>query len=267
MTGLTRFAGKVALITGGGTGIGAASARRIAVEGGQVVVMGRRESPLRSVAEDCGGHFVLGDTASLLDLERAVSEATNLFGGLDVLVANAGIELFGSVETVSIEDWRRVFEVNLEGAMLACRAAVPAMHKRGGGAIVLLASVAALFGAPSYVPYLTTKAGLLGLNRSIAYDYGPKGIRCNALCPGWVKTEMAERALAGIAAKKGIEASEFMESVVKVYPLKRMGSPEEIAAIVAFLCSDDSSFMTGSILTADGGGSIVDVGTLQFANS
>ena len=140
------------------------------------------------------------------------------------------------------------------------------MRKRDGGAIVLVASVASLFGAPSYVPYLTTKAGLLGLNRSIAYDYGREGIRCSALCPGWVKTEMAERALAGIAAKKGVEEAAFGEAIVKVYPLKRMGKPEEIAAIVAFLCSDDSSFMTGSVVTADGGGSIVDVGTLQFAS-
>lgn len=147
-----RFAGKVALITGGGTGIGAASAQRIADEGGKLVVMGRREAPLRAVADACGGHAVIGDTASLDDLARAVAEAEERFGGLDVLVANAGIELFGSVETVALEDWRRVFEVNLEGAMLAARASIPAMRKRGGGAIVLLASVAALSGAPLTFP-------------------------------------------------------------------------------------------------------------------
>lgn len=211
-----RFAGKVALITGGGSGIGAASAKRIADEGGKVVVIGRREAPLRAVADACGGHAVIGDTASLDDLARAVAEAEERFGGLDVLVANAGIELFGSVETVALEDWRRVFEVNLEGAMLAARASIPAMRKRGGGAIVLLASVAALSGAPSYVSYLTTKAGMLGLNRSIAYDYGPENIRCNALCPGWVKTEMAQRAIADIAALKGTTADALGRDMVSV---------------------------------------------------
>jgi len=259
-----RFAGKVALITGGGTGIGAASAKRIADEGGKVVVMGRREAPLRAVADACGGHAVIGDTASLEDLQRAVAEAEERFGGLHVLVANAGVELFGSVETVALEDWRRVFEVNLEGAMLAARASIPAMRKVGGGAILLVASVAALAGAPSYVSYLTTKAGMLGLNRSIAYDYGQENIRCNALCPGWVATEMAERTIADVAALKGMTADALVQSIVSDYPLRRMAEPHEIAAIVAFLCSSDAAFVTGATLSADGGGGIVDVGTLQF---
>lgn len=265
MSTAKRFAGKVALITGGGTGIGAAAAHRIAAEGGRVVVMGRREGPLRDVADACGGHAVVGDTASLPDLERAVAEACERFGGLDVLVANAGIDRLGSVETVSLEHWRRVFEVNLEGAMLAARASIPAMRARGGGAIVLVASVAALAGSPAFVSYLTTKAGLLGLNRSIAYDYGPENIRCNALCPGWVRTEMAERGIKTIANMKGISATEASDAIVRVYPLRRMGSPEEIAAIIAFLGSADSSFVTGAVLSADGGGGIVDVGSLQFA--
>ena len=183
MSAMGRFEGKTALITGGGTGIGAASTRRIAAEGGNVVVMGRREAHLRAVAATCGGHVVVGDTTSLDDLERAVSEAQERFGRLDLLVANAGIELFGSVETVALEDWRRVFEVNLEGAFLAARASIPAMRAHGGGAIVLVASVAALAGAPSFVSYLTTKAGLLGLNRSIAYDYGAENIRCKPCVP------------------------------------------------------------------------------------
>ncbi len=259
-----RYADKVALITGGGTGIGADSARRIAREGGKIVVMGRREAPLRAIAEECGGHFVVGDTASLQDLEKAVGQAVSQFGGLDVLVANAGIELFGSVESVALDEWRRVFEVNLEGAMLAARASIPAMRARGGGSIVLVSSVAALSGAPSYVSYLTTKAGMLGLNRSIAYDYGPENIRCNALCPGWVRTEMADRAVEDIAAMKGMSSDELREAMIKVYPLRRMASPSEIAAVVAFLGSDDASFITGAVLSADGGGGIVDVGTLQF---
>lgn len=266
MTVAERFDGKVALITGGGTGIGAATALRIASEGGKVVVMGRREAPLRKIAEESDGHFVVGDTASIADLERAVDEARQMYGGLDILVASAGIELFGSVETVAIEEWRRAFEINLEGAMLAARASIPEIRKRGGGAIVLVASVAALTGAPSYVSYLTTKAGMLGLNRSIAYDYGPENIRCNALCPGWIRTEMAERAIEDIARKKGVSAEELSKAIVKAYPLRRMASPAEIAGVIAFLSSDDASFITGSVLSADGGGGIVDVGTLQFGS-
>jgi meso-butanediol dehydrogenase/(S,S)-butanediol dehydrogenase/diacetyl reductase len=260
-----RFSGKVALITGGGTGIGAATAQRIADEGGIPVILGRREAPLRAVAQACGGHVVQGDTTSLADLERAVAEATERFGGVDVLVANAGVELFGSVETVPIDQWKQVLDVNLEGAMLAARAVIPAMRERGGGAIVLVASVAALSGAPSYVSYLTSKAGMLGLSRSIAYDYGVERIRCNVVCPGWVRTEMAERAIGEFAAIKGVSTDALIADMVKVYPLRRLAAPEEIASIIAFLASEDASFMTGAVISADGGGGIVDVGTLQFA--
>lgn len=260
-----RFEGKVALITGGGTGIGAAAARRIADEGGKPVVMGRREAPLRSVADSCGGHAVIGDTSRLDDIQRAVNEAQEVFGGLDVLVANAGIEQFGSVETIALEDWRRVFEINLDGAMLASRVAIPAMRARGGGAIVLVSSVAALIGAPAYVGYLTTKTAMVGLNRSIAYDYGNERIRCNVLCPGPVKTEMLMRAIDEVAEQRGITSPQLVGDMVRPYPLRRMAEPEEIASIIAFLASDDSSFVTGALLAADGGGGIVDIGTLQFA--
>jgi NAD(P)-dependent dehydrogenase (short-subunit alcohol dehydrogenase family) len=139
------------------------------------------------------------------------------------------------------------------------------MRARGGGNIVLVASVAALFGAPAYSAYLTSKAAMLGLNRSIAYDYGPENIRCNVLCPGWVRTEMAERAIGDFAKAKGIGLEEMIADIVKIYPLRRMGTPEEIATVIAFLASEDSSFMTGSVVSADGGGGIVDVGTLAFA--
>ncbi|WP_068073600.1 SDR family NAD(P)-dependent oxidoreductase [Novosphingobium lentum] len=264
MTTSRRFTNKVALITGGGTGIGAAAARRIAAEGGKVVLVGRRAEPLEAVAAECGGLAVIGDTSSEPDLVRAVKAAVATFGGLDILVANAGIEVFGSVENVPIDQWQRTLSVNLDGSMLAARACVPAMRKRGGGSIVLVASVAALSGAPHYVAYLTSKAALLGLNRSLAYDYGPENIRCNALCPGWVRTEMAERAIGEFAAAKGISLDEMIAEMVKVYPLRRIAQPDEIASIVAFLGSADSAFMTGSVVVADGGGAIVDVGTLAF---
>jgi meso-butanediol dehydrogenase/(S,S)-butanediol dehydrogenase/diacetyl reductase len=265
MTAMRRFEGKVALITGGGTGIGAAAARRIAAEGGHVVLFGRREAPLTTVADSCDGLAVTGDTTKLEDIERAVRCACARFGGLDVLIVSAGIEQFGTVETGSLEDWRRVFEINLDGAMLAARAAIPAMRARGGGTIVLVSSVASLIGAPSYAAYCSSKAGMSGLNRSLAFDYGPENIRCNAICPGWTLTELAEREIAEIATAKGVSPHQLQHELTKVYPLRRMGRPEEMAAVIAFLASDDASFVTGTMLSADGGGGIVDVGTLAFA--
>jgi NAD(P)-dependent dehydrogenase (short-subunit alcohol dehydrogenase family) len=259
-----RLEGKVALVTGGGTGIGAATARRIAAEGGKVVVMGRRRDAIDAVAAEIDGLAIAGDTTSIEQIDVAVTAARTHFGGIDILVANAGIELFGSVENVALEDWRGTLRTNIEGTMLAARVVIPEFRRRGGGAIILVASVAALAGAPHYVSYLTSKAALLGLNRSLAYDYGSEGIRCNAICPGWVRTEMAERAIGEFAAAKGLTLDGMIAEVVRYYPLRRMADPDEIAAVIAFLASKDASFMTGTSVVVDGGGSIVDVGTLAF---
>lgn len=260
-----RFDGKVVLITGGGTGIGAATARHIAAEGGKVVVTGRRSGPIEAVAAETGGIAVAGDTTDVEHIAAAVAVARDRFGGLDVLVANAGVEVLGSVEEIDLDDWRSALQTNVDGAMLFARAAIPAMRDRGGGAIILVSSVAALAGAPHYVSYLTSKTALIGLNRSLAYDYGPEKIRSNALCPGWVRTEMAERFLGEFAAAKGISLEEMIRTVAKPYPLRRMAAPEEIAAVIAFLASEDASFMTGATVVADGGGASVDIGTLALA--
>ncbi|HWV13090.1 MAG TPA: SDR family oxidoreductase [Sphingobium sp.] len=261
---VNRFDGKVALITGGGSGIGAAAALRIASEGGKVGLFGRRRSSLLQVANQCGGLPIMGDTTKPDDIERAVDEAIGEFGGLDILVVSAGVEQFGSVEDISLADWRRAFDVNLDGAMLAARAVIPEMRLRGGGAIVLISSVAALSGAPSYAAYCASKAGMLGLSRSIAFDYGPDNIRCNVMCPGWTLTEMAEREIEDMARAKGLDPARLQQNLTRAYPLRRMARPEEMAAVIAFLASDDASFMTGTALSVDGGGGIVDVGTLPF---
>jgi meso-butanediol dehydrogenase / (S,S)-butanediol dehydrogenase / diacetyl reductase len=260
-----RFEGKVALITGGGTGIGAATARRIAAEGGKVVITGRRREEIEVVAAETGGIAIVGTTTSTTDIEKAIAAARDL-GGLDILVANAGIQNIGSVESIGLEEWRQTLQTNIEGVMLVSRAAIPEMRARGGGAIVLVASVAALTGEPQTVSYQTSKAAMLGLNRSLAYDYGPERIRCNAICPGWVRTEMTDRAISGFAIAKGLTDDEMITELVKHYPLRRMAHPDEIASVIAFLASSDASFMTGTAVVADGGGLIVDVGTLTFAN-
>lgn len=258
---LQRFAGKVVVVTGGGSGIGEAAARRIAAEGGKVVVTGRRPEPIERVASDIGGLAVTGDTTSAEHCEAVMAAAVERFGGVNVLVANAGATEFGSVESLDLDGWRANFDVNLNGAMLMARHAIPRLRQRGGGAVVLVASMAALSGAPSGAPYLASKAAMLGLNRSIAVDYGPEGIRCNVICPGWAPTDMTKETLATLAEMRGKTAEAFFDQITRPIPLRRMADPAEMASVIAFLASSDASFMTGATLVVDGGASLIDGST------
>jgi NAD(P)-dependent dehydrogenase (short-subunit alcohol dehydrogenase family) len=262
MTGT--FEGKVALITGGGTGIGEACARLFAAESARVAVMGRRPEPLRAVAGDIGGLSVAGDASRTADCERAAAAAVEAFGRLDVLVCCAGIEAEGSVTAMDLGDWRRVLDANLEAVMQACRAAVPLMLESGGGAIVTVSSLAGMVAPGNMAAYVTSKTAVLGLTRSLAVDYGPRGIRVNALCPGWVWTPMSREEMRVYAETKGITPDEAVAHATRYLPLGRMAKPAEIARCVGFLASDDASFVTGTTLVADGGGSAVDVGYVSL---
>jgi meso-butanediol dehydrogenase/(S,S)-butanediol dehydrogenase/diacetyl reductase len=257
-----RFEGKVALITGGGTGIGAATARRIAAEGGKVVVTGRRPEPIKAVADEIGGVAVAGDATDQAHLDEAIAVALDRFGGIDVLVANAGVGFGAPLTHMDPADWSRTLQINLDGPMLASRAVIPHLIARGGGAIVHVASLAALRALPMSSAYMTSKAGLLALSRSIAMDYGPQGIRSNAVCPALVPTEMATKGVTAAAAAQGLQYSDLEQRIAAVYPLRRVGKAEDIAAAIAFYASDDSSFVTGSVMTVDGGASIVDCAVL-----
>lgn len=251
-----RFSDKVVLITGGGTGIGAATARRIAAEDGHVIVTGRRSGPIEAVAEEIGGLAFAGDAADPAHLATAIAGAVARFGGLDAIVANAGNSIPGAVTDIDPEAWHEAFRTNVDGAMLLARSAIPEMRKRGGGAIVLVASLAAIGGAPNMASYLTSKAALLGLNRSLAYDYGPDNIRSNVVCPGWVRTEMANGAISMFASKLGYSDDEMAEHLSRTLALRRMATEDEMASVIAFLASQDSSCMTGSIITADNGATL-----------
>lgn len=258
-----RFVGKVILITGGGTGIGAASARRIAAEGGNVIVTGRRPGPIEAIAQEIGGLAFAGDAANPEHLAQAIAGAVETYGGLDGVIANAAGAVPGSIVDIPLDGWKDSCRLNIDGPMLLARLAVPELRKRGGGSIVLVASLAAISGAPDMASYLTTKAALLGLNRSIAYDYGKENIRSNVVCPGWVRTEMANGAIRMFADQKGITEDEMADHISRTIAMRRMASPEEMAAVVTFLASDDSSCITGTELTADNGAKIFHGGSFD----
>jgi meso-butanediol dehydrogenase/(S,S)-butanediol dehydrogenase/diacetyl reductase len=261
-----RFEGKVAIVSGGGTGIGAASATLLAREGASVAITGRRPEPLAEVAEHTGAVPLPGDTASREDVDAAVAATVERFGGLDVVVANAGLGLGGAVGEVSDEQWASTLDVNLTGAMFLVRSALPHLVRRGGGSIVLVSSVSGLVAAPRSAPYEVSKAGLLALMRSVALDYGHLGVRCNAVCPGWIHTAMGDAAIEEIAAERGISLEAAYTLVNEPVPLRRAGTPEEVAACCAFLASDDASYVNGAALMVDGGATVVDVTSLPWSS-
>jgi NAD(P)-dependent dehydrogenase (short-subunit alcohol dehydrogenase family) len=256
---------KVALITGGGSGIGAAAARRFAREGAKIVLTGRRPEPIAAVAAEVGGVAVAGDTGDPLQATEAVAVAVSTFGGIDVLVTSAGGGYEGAVGDIDDEHWRRTFDTNLNGPMMLTRAALPVMLERGGGSIVLVASVNGMAAAPVSVAYDVSKAGLIALARAIAVDYGARGIRANALCPGWVTTPMGDDAMDELGASKGVGRQEAYDLATADVPMRRAGSAEEMAACCLFLASDESSFVNGTTLVADGGGLAVELTSKAFA--
>jgi NAD(P)-dependent dehydrogenase (short-subunit alcohol dehydrogenase family) len=170
----------------------------------------------------------------------------------------------GTLVEMPEDEWAASLHANLDTCVVSCRAALPALVERGGGSIAIVSSVGGLTAGPQIASYSTAKAGLLGLMRAIAVDYGPRGIRANAVCPGWVETRMSAGALDGLATARGITIEEAGRRVNAVVPLRRPAQPAEIAAVIAFLCSPDASFVTGSVLVADGGQSAVNVGTIPF---
>jgi len=253
-----------AIVTGGGTGIGAAIARRLAADGFAVAVTGRRREPLDEVAAGTGALPVVADTGDPADAQKAVEAAKAAFGRLDLLVCNAGIGLGGTVEEQSPEAWDTVLRTNVTGAFLACRAALPELVQTKGS-IVTISSDAGLRAGPRSAAYCTAKAGLIMLTQCIALDYGPQGVRANCICPGWVRTPMADGEMDELGELRGVDREGAYELVSSRVPLHRPGSPEEIAAAVAWLASEGAGFTTGAVIAIDGGNSVVDPSSMEFA--
>jgi meso-butanediol dehydrogenase/(S,S)-butanediol dehydrogenase/diacetyl reductase len=262
---MERLAGKVAVVTGGGSGIGAAITRRFAAEGARLVVTGRRRHVLDEIAAEVGGIAIPGDAADPAHASEVIEVAVAEFGGVDVVVANAGIDRPGSATEVTDADWHLTIDVNLTGPLMLVRAAIPVMIDRGGGSIVLVSSVNGLANAPRAVAYDASKAALISLARSIAVDFGPRGIRANAVCPGWVVTPMGDEDMDAMAAARGISRDDAYRLASAAVPLRRPASADEIASCCLFLASDDSSIVTGTALVADGGGRAVELASTAFA--
>lgn len=248
-----RLAGKVAIITGGGTGIGRATALLFAREGAQVVVAGRRPEKIAETAQlitDQGGKAlaVPTDVRVEKDAERLIQATIETFGRLNILFNNAGVIDRTNLTTSTISDWERVIDTNLKGIFLVSRFAIPQMIKGGGGSIVNNASISGFLAAPNTASYHASKGGVITLTKSIAYDYAKDGIRANCVCPGLVETPMPTSRL-----KPGETWEERAKEWVKDIPLGRIGKPEDIARAVLFLASDEASWITGIALVVDGG--------------
>lgn len=249
-----RFQDKAVLVTGGGSGIGLATALAFAREGARVAIADvsadRGREALAAARAD--GHellFVPGDVAREADAARMVQEATSASGRLDVVFNNAGILIEGPAHEMAEADWDRLLAVNLKGVFLVSKHAVRQMLRQGGGVIVNTASVDALVGDEDAPAYAASKGGVAQLTRSMALAYAKQGIRVNAVCPGWTETRMFHQE----AESRRVDPAEYRARAEAQHPLGRVGRPEEIAQVVLFLASDDAAYMTGALVVADGG--------------
>lgn len=259
--------GKVVVITGGGTGIGAATARRYAGEGAQVVLVGRRPEPLEAVAAETNGLAVVADSSVRDQAEEAIHRVIADFGRIDVVVANAGGHGLATVLDTDDADWEAALRSNVTTAFVIARAALPHLVE-SRGQIVIVSSLAGLFAGPSVAGYTVGKHALIGLTRTLARDYGRSGVRVNAVCPGWVETPMADGEMDAFARAADLNSREHAYQVATAaVPLGRPAHADEIASVVRFLGSGESSYVTGATLVVDGGAHVVDVPTIPLADA
>ncbi|KXK06974.1 MAG: short-chain dehydrogenase/reductase SDR [Acidobacteria bacterium OLB17] len=248
-----RFDGKTIVVTGGALGIGKAACSILAERGGNVSIIDWDEDAGNAAREaitasGSDAMFTKADVSDLLDLEKAIAATAERFGRIDSLIVSAGIQRYGTAVTTTDEQWDEVLGVNLNGAWNAARLAIPYLRAAGSGSIVNISSVQALASQQNVLAYTVSKHALIGLTRSIAMDFAKERIRANAVCPGTVDTPMLEW-----AASLDPDPRSVYDACNRMHPLGRIAQPREIAEVAVFLAHENSSFVTGSVWTADGG--------------
>jgi meso-butanediol dehydrogenase/(S,S)-butanediol dehydrogenase/diacetyl reductase len=241
------FNDRVAIVTGGASGMGAATVRRLAAGGANVMIVDRNGDLAQTVATEVGGTAIVGDVADSSFCDSAIAAAMERHGGLDVLVNAAGVIVRASGEDTTDEQWAKIMGVNVSGTFFMCRAALRVMKTSGGGAIVNFGSIWGDLGSAGVAAYCASKGAVHNLTRALAMDHAVDGIRVNAVCPGEVNTPMlqSERAEA--------VTDQLLTAIAATVPMGRLADPDEIARVVCFLASDDASYMTGALVSVDAG--------------